>query len=1082
MWSRYTLAALALQSFAQKASAGVVAPRDVTLTRTVTRDSFNGSTAVVDTETIVPTVLTSIIDGTTLFVESTITIDCTKCDAAASSKTATLSQADQATTTEESSGSATTAADDDDEECPTDTDDDFDLTTATPEGSAASSALAEGTSSAASFSGNVTEVGATASSALAEETSSAASASTPASFSGNVTEVGATASSTLADGTPSTASATSSFFGNVTEVGATASSALGEETTSTVLGDATGAGSSAAAASSSAAASSAAAEFTSKSIILSTGYTSVASTQAGIFTNSSTGYALPTGTSGGESGDGGIVITQTVTRDGTVETEVSTVTETISQPVIIIIRQVTVFTFTYAIGANCPIVKPDSSNSGSYIVGEGSDAESHTEIGSACNAACYKQFSSCTSAAGKNFDVQDCKDQLSACLGSAATHTTDTEASTVTQSVVLPPDATDGAESSYITNGGVVISTVTLTVGEVCTVGTGGVSIVTVTNLPAETTASSALGVATTESAVMVETTQGITVSYVDEQGSTVTSITTLVITVPCTKCAAGTTTAVEGSQTGETVVLTESTVTLPATGTQTTGEISVVTLTRTVSNGGAEESSVVTGSQTGETVVVTESTVTLPATGTQSTGEISVVTLTRTVPNGGGEESSVVIGTETGETAIASATSSSSGEETSHISVVTLTNTVTNSNGDSTVVVSESTFTLPATGVETGPYGTGVQQTKSIQSTAIAGTETGQTVAESTGTAITIPASVGTTASSALAGATSVGGSLTGVTGDVTTSLITMSASGTTSIYTMTLSGSYPAGSGTGVYEVPGTVATSEAAAETETDVVGTQTGAGGTFSTSYVTMTVSPTCGGCSAEETVITVTVDSPAGATESSALAGTATRLVSTQYVTVTMGGSTGVISMTLTGPGAAETVTVGGGDKTVTVDGGKASTVYITAGSDKTVTVGGKTETVYQTGGQTTTIFETGVKTATITKTGEASTVTITRDCENGNCSVRGETASGSGETATGGDVKTVTVIGGGGSETAVAVTVTETETSVQTITSCPVSDAAAATTLATATSKAPATVYVTQTVNQRAENTAASKWRRLIGF
>ncbi|KAL6415445.1 hypothetical protein AUP68_02003 [Ilyonectria robusta] len=893
MWSRYTLAALALQSFAQKASAGVVAPRDVTLTRTVTRDSFNGSTAVVDTETIVPTVLTSIIDGTTLFVESTITIDCTKCDAAASSKTATLSQADQATTTEESSGSATTAADDDDEECPTDTDDDFDLTTATPEGSAASSALAEGTSSAASFSGNVTE--------------------------------------------------------------------------------------------------------------------------AGIFTNSSTGYALPTGTSGGESGDGGIVITQTVTRDGTVETEVSTVTETISQPVIIIIRQVTVFTFTYAIGANCPIVKPDSSNSGSYIVGEGSDAESHTEIGSACNAACYKQFSSCTSASGKNFDVQDCKDQLSACLGSAATHTTDTEASTVTQSVVLPPDATDGAESSYITNGGVVISTVTLTVGEVCTVGTGGVSIVTVTNLPAETTASSALGVATTESAVMVETTQGITVSYVDEQGSTVTSITTLVITVPCTKCAAGTTTAVEGSQTGETVVLTESTVTLPATGTQSTGEISVVTLTRTVSNGGAEESSVVTGSQTGETVVLTESTVTLPATGTQTTGEISVVTLTRTVPNGGGEESSVVIGTETGETAIASATSSSSGEETSHISVVTLTNTVTNGNGDSTVVVSESTFTLPATGVETGPYGTGVQQTKSIQtgetivdSTAIAGTETGQTVAESTGTAITIPASVGTTASSALAGATSVGGSLTSVTGDVTTSLITMSASGTTSIYTMTLSGSYPAGSGTGVYEVPGTVATSEAAAETETAVVGTQTGAGGAFSTSYVTMTVSPTCGGCSAEETVITVTVDSPAGATESSALAGTATRLVSTNYVTVTMGGSTGVISMTLTGPGAAETVTVGGGDKTVTVDGGKASTVYITAGSDKTVTVGGKTETVYQTGGQTTTVYETGVKTATITKTGEASTVTITRDCENGNCSVRGETASGSGETATGGDVKTVT--------------------------------------------------------------------------
>ncbi|KAF7543181.1 hypothetical protein G7Z17_g10946 [Cylindrodendrum hubeiense] len=1003
MWSRYTLAALALQSLAQSASAGVVkrdydVPGDVTLTRTVTRQSsgVDGSaTAVVDTETIVPTIVTSYIDGTTIFVSSTITLDCTKCEAASSSeaaassaaeasKTATLSEAGattteessgeattavessgEATTTGESSGEATSSADDDDEECPTDTDDDYDFTTATAtpdqtpgettvEGSAASSALAEGTSSASVSTdyGDATGAGSSvASSALAEGTSSASTES------GEATEAG---SSVATEYTP-----------------------------------------------------------TSISIILSTGYTNVASTQAGIFTNS-TGYSVPTGTSEGET-DGGYVITQTVTRGSAVETEISTVTDTISNPVVIVVRQVTVFVFTYAIGANCPAVKPG--NSGSYVVGEGEDSESHTEIGTACSAACYKQFKSCTAASGKNFDLQDCKDQLSACLASASTQTEESDASTVSQTVVLPPDATDGAETSYIT-GATVISTVVLTVGEVCTVGTGGVSIVTVTGYPAETTAaSSALGVATTESAVMVETTQGVTVSYVNEQGSTITDITTMIITVPCTKCAAAASSTAAGVSTS------------------------------------------VEGSQSGETVILTESTISLPATGTASTGEISVVTLTRTIPYGG-EASTSVEGSQSGETGVLTATSSSSGEETSHISVVTLTNTVSNSNGEgSTVVYSESTFTLPATGDETAPYGTGSYSTKTIPYGGEE-TQTAETAIDST--AITIPASVDSSAaSSALAGSTTVSGSLTGVTGvpgDATTSLITMSASGTTSIYTMTLSGSYPAGSGTGIYEVPAT--TSEAAAETET-ISGTQTGLEGDSSTSYVTLTVSPTCDTCSAEETVITVTVDTP-GATASSAEAGTATHLVSTQYVTVTMGGSTGVISLTMTGPGAAETITVGGGSaETITVGGGSAETVYVTEGSGKTITVGGKTETITA-GGVTETIYQTEA-TTTITKTGAASTVTITRDCTNGECSVRGETA-------TGGSVETVTV--GGGSNTAVTIT----ETSVQTITTCPVSEAAVATTLATATTKAPATVYVTQTVDKRAANTGTAMWRRVLGF
>lgn len=1173
MWTKSAFAALALQTLIAKASAGVAAKRavtagddePVTITRTVTHSTSGAdgtATAVVDTETLVGSTITSVMDGTTIWVDTTVTIGCSLC-ASKSKYLSTVTSATASTTTGASSGDSETDTDDD--ECSTETDD-YDYTSTSP-----------------------VPAGTTTSPASGEET------------------------------TPSSGEATTSIpYG-----GSESTPASAQETS--VGGSATGEGSSVA--------------YTPSSVILSTGNSgNTATPSGGIFTNSTGGYSTPSGngpettavTTGENSAETGgeLVVTETYTSEGVVTTDVSTVS-TISSPVIIVIRQVTIFTFHFALGGNCPNVQHHSSGNGSYVVGEegSSSSETYSGLGEACSSACYKQFKKCALAAGKNFDLSDCKTQLTSCLSSAATHTTsDSSAETVTQSVVLPSDATSSA-SSYIGGGVTVISTRTLTVSEVCTIGTSGVGITTTSGASTTAAATTTPAAAeTTESVPMVETTTGITVSYVNEQGSTVTSYSTMTLTVPCTKCLASSTevattdvaTTTSGDNSaetpsshvsivtltntvpngsgGSTIVYSESTFAVP-TGTETatggysfpgsattpsgpdstpSAPIGSVTLTNTVTNSNGHSSvvlsvstfSIPSGSGTGpfgtpvvstpgsglsETGSAPYGTPTpagtttsgensaetpsnsvpygTPPAGTTTSGDnsaetpsshISVVTLTNTVSNGHGgstvvySESTFAVptGTETGpygtgyntKTVPAGEETTTSGEnsaetpsnsvpygtppagtttsgdnsavtggsESSHISVITLTNTVPNGNGGSTVVYSESTFAV-STGTGTVPYGTGVYTQTAGTQTGVVGTET-SIVGTETGVAVTTSGeNSGETAVTSGAETTSVYGSVTGNEGQYSTSLITMSVpasgthSATFSVITLTLSGSYTA-TGTG-----------EVTQATETEVAVTSGGnsglttsgsnSGETGDVTYVTMTMSPTCSTCTGQETVVAVTSESET----------TQTNLVETNVVTVTMGGSTGVVTVTNTAVGVTETVTkgtetvtvTGGSDKTVTVTGGSEKTVTVTGGSEKTVTVtgsssdktvtvsGGSEKTITVTGSKTATIYVTQTggsdKTVTITGTASVSTVTVTQNCSNGECSEAAQTATITASDCAACGLSTVTV------------------------TSCGLSEAAA-TTLATATSKARETVYVTQTVDQSSASTAAAKWRRVLGF
>ena len=448
------------------------------------------------------------------------------------------------------------------------------------------------------------------------------------------------------------------------------------------------------------------------SIILSTGSrgTSSIAESSAIFTNSTISATILPSTSNvitetteslpAPTGGAGEIITRTVTLGGEVTTQTATVTATVGSPIIIIIQQITLFIFSSALGSQCPVVTPD--NKGGFIV----DGVTFPELGPACSSACYKQFAKCVTNAGKNFRVKDCQTQLGACMKAASTQTVTAAPVTVTRTVILPPDCSTA--SHLVSNEGSIISSKTITIGELVTIGTGGVSVVTATwtNVASETSvASSADATTIPETISQVETTEGVTVTQVDESGSIHISVVTMTLTIPAeqasetsvVRTASGSATTPIGSSPGVSTSASTSlvTMTLPPVDGTGTGQTSIVTLT--ISGGDP------TGSSTGVVTSVVASESKSTASGVQTDGsgipgsqtnvevtsaQTSVVTMT--IPASGSVSATVSTLTMT---IPAEATSSAEAIESRSIHVST--NVVTVTIGDTTGIIT-ITHTAP--------------------------------------------------------------------------------------------------------------------------------------------------------------------------------------------------------------------------------------------------------------------------------------------------------------------------------------------------------------------------------------------------
>jgi len=205
--------------------------------------------------------------------------------------------------------------------------------------------------------------------------------------------------------------------------------------------------------------------------------------------------------------DNNITVTNVVTNEQTItappgppatETVSLVSTQIINQPTVIIVQQVTFFVFQSGLGGICPAVQPAPAppavpgqpaplpGQGGFIVG----GQTFPQFQQACLAACNIQLNQCQSIIGNGIQLTQCQSQFIACQGAAATATvTVSVPTTITQTVILPPEAvqTDApaVTSKIIEGGGQVITTTVLASDAVATVGTGGVSIVTVTATPA---------------------------------------------------------------------------------------------------------------------------------------------------------------------------------------------------------------------------------------------------------------------------------------------------------------------------------------------------------------------------------------------------------------------------------------------------------------------------------------------------------------------------------------------------------------------------------------------------------------------
>ncbi|KAF5261097.1 hypothetical protein FOXYS1_8242 [Fusarium oxysporum] len=420
---------------------------------------------------------------------------------------------------------------------------------------------------------------------------------------------------------------------------------------------------------------------------------------------------------------------------GAVSSEAATssaVVSKVNKPVIVVIREVTIFHRTVVIGAACPPVK--RGNKGDFVVGTGSDEKTFPELGEALTDACDKQFKDCSENAGKNFEVSDCQKQREICRADASSTakapTPITKESTETASVILPSDAEVTGKTKPGVGGHVVISTRTLTVSESCAISDGTPviegptstgAVKTTETAAAETTSdaeaagSTALGVETSEAATetapgAVESSEAVTVVTMTKSDG---EISTIAITLT------------NGVPTGTGVVP-------PETQVDSSAEAAETTAAAETSGDSEAVGSTALGAETSEA----DETVTATSTGvviitmTKSDGEISTtaITVSNGVPTGTGvvtvpgegEKTTVVVPpAETSEGAIGQETTVPAAGET--VITKTVTNQVTSyvTVGVNTMTVGVETVTLTnqVTETVTVPCGAGKETAKVITS-----------------------------------------------------------------------------------------------------------------------------------------------------------------------------------------------------------------------------------------------------------------------------------------------------------------------------------------------------------------------------
>ncbi|KAI8725440.1 hypothetical protein NCS52_00115100 [Fusarium sp. LHS14.1] len=637
-----------------------------------------------DITTVVPT--SYITDGTTIFVDETITIPCTKCEATETGAESTAETADANTTGAEST--AETA--------------DANTTTETADAATSSLPVDDGnvTEQTADITTVVPTTYVTEGTTITEEqtitipcTKCAATQTTGEAVSTAIVPSGNNTTETSA------ASETQSVASSQDAEGTTSAEETGAQTAGTASDDAE---------TSTEVESTIPTSFSTN--ILSTGFGgSTATGPTGLFPNTS--IAVETSAIASTI----VPVEESTVTTGEVKTSGTAVVSKIPKPVIVVIREVTIFHRTVVIGAACPPVK--AGNSGNYIVGRDSEEKSFTEIGDALTEACNKQFKSCSSIAGKNFRVADCQKQLTNCLADAASTaqapTPVTKESTETASIILPSDATITGESkSYIGNGNVVISTRTLTVSESCEISDG----TPVIKGPTET------GETAVETTADAETTAGAEVTSAAESGAESTA------DVATTEASE----EVTGTQTGAIVT--------SITMTDSNGEVTVTAITLTTGQPtGTGAVSVPTGADSTEDAATTEATEEVTGTQgvessaivitmTKSDGEISVTSITLstaapsgtgvvTIPSGPGvDETSVPAPEATDSSAIGQDTSAAPSGTNGVVTVTVGGNTdgiVTVTVGGNTDVVTQ-TVTAKVTETETVTVGCGANGSQS--------------------------------------------------------------------------------------------------------------------------------------------------------------------------------------------------------------------------------------------------------------------------------------------------------------------------------------------------------------------------------
>ncbi|KAG8677511.1 hypothetical protein FPOAC2_03576 [Fusarium poae] len=427
----------------------------------------------------------------------------------------------------------------------------------------------------------------------------------------------------------------------------------------------------------------------------------------------------------------------------------SAVVSKIVKPVIVVIREVTIFHRTIVIGAACPPVK--RGNKGDFVVGTGSDEKSFTKIDEALDDACGKQAKACAESAGKNYAVTDCQKQLEICRADASSTakapTGDMKESTETATVILPSDAavTTGKDNKPAVGGHVVISTRTLTVSESCVVSDGTPVIETPASTDASATTVQTADAETTDAEFEASTALGVATSEVPEVPENSDVVSTLTLTKPNGEVTVTSMTLTNGVPTGTGVYpvppAEETTAEAPAETTEAAFE---------TTSDAEFEASTALGVATSEVPEVPDHVTTLTL--TKPNGEVTVtsMTLTNGVPTGTGvypvppaaetseapvESMPVVETPSAAETTAEAEVSSALGVETSEeaSTVVTGTQTgvvvitMTKPNGE----VSVTSMTITP-GVPTGT-GTAIVTVPAEETTAEAPAETSEAAVETT-------------------------------------------------------------------------------------------------------------------------------------------------------------------------------------------------------------------------------------------------------------------------------------------------------------------------------------------------------------